>query len=142
LTARALLRELWERGATIHAAGDRVKVIAPAASLPPELLDVLRAKRDELLAELRDAGGYGAPDLRGSVVTDVREEVAAVRLRSGFGDVWIVRDEDVAGDLAAEEPGFPILTFAEVPQLGGKSREMLRALLDAKAVCPTAWVLQ
>jgi hypothetical protein len=68
--------------------------------------------------------------------------LAAVRLRSAFGDVWIVRDEDVAAELAAEEPGVPILTFAEVPQLRGKSREMLRALLNARAVCSSTRVLQ
>jgi len=73
---------------------------------------------------------------------DVREGIAAVFLRSRYGDVWLAQDEKVAAELAAEGHGVPILTFAEVQRLLDKSPDALAAILRTKSVFPGARVLQ
>ena len=96
-------------------------------------LEVLREIRSGNLPEPRARSGLLM--LAEESIEEVREDVAAVRICSELvdGDIWIVRNEEVAAELAVEvaQAGtkIPILTFAEVPLLRGKSTAMKRALL-------------
>ena len=69
-----------------------------------------------------------------------RRALVAVRLYSHLLDqeVWLARDEQIAAGLEAEFRDIPVLTFAEVPYLQDKPRELLRALLEVKVTFPRA----
>ena len=62
-----------------------------------------------------------------------------------LGSLRLARDEQTARELHQSAPAgecLPVLLWAEIPRLRGKSPEMLNALLDTKAVFPTAKVLE
>ncbi len=77
-------------------------------------------------------------DLADGPVLDVRADLVAVLLYSKLLDreLWLCRDERAAGEIAAEFPGVPVLTYAEVPHLRGKPPDLLNALLNVKAEYP------
>ena len=60
--------------------------------------------------------------------------------------IWLARDEEVAAELEAElaQSGseIPILTFAEVSLLQGKSDAMKRALLTTMGAMPGSRLVQ
>lgn len=56
LTAVALVHEASRRGVDLTADGDRLRVEAPAGVMTPELLEALRARKVEILEELRRQG--------------------------------------------------------------------------------------
>ena len=63
MIAAAVLSELNARGVTFAAAGDRLRLRAPAGTMTPDLLDRVRTHKAELLALLSGAtGGGGASD--------------------------------------------------------------------------------
>ena len=70
-------------------------------------------------------------------------ETTAYRLHSKLldRDFWLCQDRRAARELAAAYPGVPILTFAEVALLEGRSKEDLQAILDAKGEFPeSGWI--
>ncbi len=97
-------------------------------------------------SEPSDTPGHGDPrgdDARGLEQGDVleaRQDWIAVRLHSRLldCDLWLCRDQRAAEELSTEFPGVPVLTFAEIPLLAGKPKEVLRAMLDVKAEFPDA----
>ena len=109
-------------------------------------LEVLREIRSGLLPEA--VSRAGPIMLVEEPIEEVRDELAAVRIRSALvhGDIWLARDERVAAELAVEvaESGseIPILTFAEVAHLRGKSDAMKRALLTTMAAMPGSRLVQ
>ena len=74
----------------------------------------------------------------------MRTDLAAVRIRSRLlgRELWLARDVETARALVAEGSALPVLTFADVPALRGKSGPMLGALLEGLAAFPGARVLQ
>ena len=75
------------------------------------------------------------PLIDGGKVLDFRQEPTAYLLYSRLleRELWIARDDRAAKEIAAEFPGVPVLTFAEVAPLKGKSVEWLQAVLDVKS---------
>ena len=77
----------------------------------------------------------------GPVLAEHREPTAWLLFsRLAAREFWLAKDEPTAERLATEHPGVPVLTLAEVPYLEGKPPELLRAILDTKAVFPDARV--
>jgi hypothetical protein len=140
VTAKALLEDLRGRGARITASGGRLRVDAPRGVLSRQLQEEIRGRKSEIL---RLIGGHREPtaveEIADGPVAASREEVAAVRIRSSkFGDVWLAHDRETVLRIAAEGHGLPVLTVDEVLQLRGKDRALIQAILDVKAVFPSA----
>ena len=55
-----LLSELQSRGISLEDRGDTLHVEGPKGTLTPELRDVLVEQKSELLAAIRDHGGYAS----------------------------------------------------------------------------------
>ncbi len=98
----------------------------------------MSASRDPALAEL--GASAGTSEVANGPVLDVRADLVAVLLYSRLlgRELWLCRDDRAAAEIAAECPGVPVLTFAEVPHLRGKPPELLHAVLDAKAEFPAS----
>ena len=55
------------------------------------------------------------------MLAERREPVAwLLYSRLAAGELWLARDEKTAERLAAEHPGVPVLTLAELPHLEGQ----------------------
>ena len=80
--------------------------------------------------------------LQGTSLVEVREEPTGWLFFSHLLDreFWLAVDERTAERLAAEHPGVPVLTLAEIPLLEGKPPDLLREILRVKAVFPDARV--
>ena len=85
--------------------------------------------------EAREHVADGTTLLDGGKVLDFRVEPVAYRLysRSLDREIWVCQNDQTAGEIAAEFPGVPVLTFAEVPKLKGKPVDLLRVIMDTKA---------
>jgi hypothetical protein len=109
----------------------------------------------ELLRELRGQGQPCRPprratpqtlpalDLQSAVITESREQIGAVLLRSPrYGEVWVVLEGSLLGELRAEEQERPdprpVRTTDQVLRLRGKSEAATRAVLNTLAVFPEA----
>ncbi len=141
MRAPDLLAELHRRGVEIRAAGDRIRY-RPASKVPLELREEIRAHGSELLAELAPAQHDDPLGIEDQEPKELRVEPTAYLLYSRLleREVWLCRDDQAAGEIAAEFPGVPVLTFAEVPLLQGKPVELLRAIVATKACFPGARV--
>ena len=140
MTPDSLLAELRRRGIELRAAGDRL-LYRPEEALDPELRVALRTHKAAVLAGLRRDSATDVDGLLSNItVTEAHTETTAYRLYSKLleRDLWLCRDRRAAVELLAEFPGTPVLTFAEVPLLKGKSKDALRAILDTKAEFPEA----
>ncbi len=89
----------------------------------------------QVLRDLR-AGNDDPLEVEDQEPTKVRLEPTAYLLYSRRleREVWLCRDDPTAGEVAAEFPGVAVLTFAEVPLLRGRPPDLLRAIMDTKAV--------
>jgi hypothetical protein len=143
VSAAALLGELRERGVEVWAAGDRLRYM-PRSAVDPELRDRLAAHKAELLEALGPEPAGTMDLLEDGPVLEVRHALVAVRLHSRLLDreLWLARDDRTRDELAAENPGEPVLTFREAPHLRGKPVELLRAVLEVKAEFEDARWLQ
>ena len=137
--AAELMAQVRARGGELHAEGDRL-LYRPAQALSSELLSALKAHKDELLDVLH--GNLSDPT-DGPVLAE-RLEPVAWRLHSRLlnRELWLVRDERTADDLAAEFPGVPVLRLDEVPILCGKPPELVRAIVETKAQFPGARLVE
>lgn len=105
--------------------------------LPVSYLDLARRLRE---AEADPGDLHQLTDAR---VVEVRERIAAVRLRSPvYGDVWLALDPGTAAALAAEAPGVPVLSQEDVVRLRSQSPEMVLAVLGVMAAFPGARMVQ
>ena len=136
--------ELRGKGVELTAEGEQLHLRAPAGTLTDEVKAQLRDHKPEVLALLRDAVDGLAET---SIVLETRAVLVAVRVRSRSlrREVWLARDERTARELHQSAPAgesLPVLLFEEIPKLRGNSPEMLNALLDTKALFPTAKILE
>jgi hypothetical protein len=100
-------------------------------------LDLARRLREPEPSRVAGTGLEGAP------VVEVRERIAAVRVRSPiYGDVWLALDTQTAAELVAEESGIPVLRQRDVLRLRGQNPEMVRAVLEVIAAFPGARMMQ
>ena len=83
MSARVIMDELRQRGATIRVVGDRLVVEGPRGALTTELRAALATNREAVMAMLR----------------------SAERQRLGVDECMVIVDEVVAGIAAAYEPG-------------------------------------
>ena len=112
----------------------------PPEAMPPELLAELRTHRAEVLEALRYGGDHESGLLEESEVRGERREPVGWLFYSRLFDreFWLAKDEPTAERLAAEHPGVPVLTLAEVLILETKPPAILRMILETKAVFPDA----
>ena len=141
MNATALLAELHRRGIEFRVQGDRF-LYRPVESVTAELLERLRQSKAELLMLLRGGEDQESGLLEESEVRGERREPVGWLFYSRLFDreFWLGRDEPTAERLAAEHPGIPVFTLAEIPLLETKPPELLRAILETKAVFPDARV--
>ena len=132
MSVAALLDQLEARGVHFRLDGDEIR-FGPPDAVPQDVLKKLRAHRTHVLAELRSR--EDSLGLEEAEVRDTRVELVGCSLYSKkiSCEVWLAWNDQVAAEIAAEHPGVPVLTFAEVPLLTGKPLEVLRAALEAKA---------
>ena len=139
MNTAALLVELSRQGIELRPDGGTIRYRAPRGTVTAELRETISAHKPELLELLKAA--QIAPD-EGQIL-EARSDLAAVRISSPeFGEVWLARDDRVAAELNAEGADLPVLTFAEIPKLRGKSPEMLRAVLECRRAFPGGSILQ
>ncbi len=116
--------------------GDRLRVEAPNGVLTRPVRAQLAASKAEIVSALvPDA----ATTLAGAPITDA--QFKAVKVSSPrFGEVWLACDDSAATeietDLEAEGSRIPVLTFAEVFKLRGKSPEMSPGDLGGEVGAP------
>ena len=147
MDAVALLAELRGRGARVELLPEDHFAVEPASVIDASMRDSLCAHKAAILVALRRAtdDDFGFSTAR---VSQVRDELAAVCIHSELvgGDIWLARDDTVAAELASEvaQAGseIPILTFAEVVLLRGKSDAMKRALLTTIGAMPGSRLVQ
>ena len=137
-----LLAELQGRHIVLFPEGDRIRYRGPRGAMTPDLLERLRRSKAELLEALRSGEDHESGLLQGSEVRQEKRMVAGWLFYSRLFDreFWLAKDEPTAERLAAEHPGVPVITIAEVAILETKPPELLRAILETKAVFPDAGV--
>ena len=132
LNAPDLVEELRRRGVILLARGDRLR-FHPARAVPAELMDLLRKKKREVMAEVN--GRLVIEEL--SPILETRIKLGAVLLRSqDFGDVWLALDPETEAEIqieeAARERPVPVLRAVDVVHLKGKSPAAIRSIRDSR----------
>lgn len=103
----------------------------------------------ELLREIRarrEASSSESPPVESAPITETRERLGAVLVRSPhFGEVWVVLDPCEAPELEAEEQAReeprPVLHVEDVARLRGKPEAAVRAALETLRAFPGARVV-
>ncbi len=136
-----LLDELHSLGVTLEARGDRLR-FRPVRAVPPDLVERLRANKDEVLAHLeRQAASDKTP-----TTLEALSQIGAVLIRSDkFGSVWLAIDQATADEIRAEEcqraEPRPILMANDVARLAIKSEKAIRGALEIIRAFPGARVI-
>ena len=146
MSAASLVADLRRRGVELSAAGDRIRYRAPRGTLTEADLAAIRAHRDEVLAELRQAG-RPEDDLAADPILEARQGLGAVLLHSRrFGELWLALTEPMAAEVRAEEARRPeprpVLLPQDVIALKGNSEAAVRAVLEVASVFPSARIVQ
>ncbi len=143
MDAQAILTVLHQRGATIRLVGDQGIEVGPRRVLDDGLREEIRARKAQLVAELRRAE---ASDLARDPILETRHALGAVRLETRFGSIWIALDPSMTAELRVTEQARksprPVLEPSDVARLRGKSDGAIRAVLNAMAVFPGSAVIQ
>ena len=142
MEAQAILTVLRQRGATIRLVGNEGIEVSPRRVLDDDLRDEIRARKAQLVSELRRAG---SPELTDGPVLEGRHRLGAVRLNSRFGELWISLDPSMTDELRAEESRRPeprpVLMPEDIAALRGKSDAAIRAVLNVMATFPGSEVV-
>jgi hypothetical protein len=106
---------------------------------PASFLELARRLRD---SEHEDDPG-ALTDLEEAPAIAAREQIGAVLLRSPqYGEVWVVLEGSLLGELRAEEQERPdpraVLRTDQILRLRGKSEAAIRAVLNTLAAFPEA----
>lgn len=136
MRAQALLEELRGRGVTLEARGDRLR-FKPVNAVPPEMLAKLRARKQEILAELTQGREPIEPEAQ---IPEAGPPGAVLIDSHRYGEVWIALEDSVAASLRDEEQHRetprPVLTPEDLEYLRGRSEGTIRIALDLRAVFP------
>ncbi len=136
MRAQALLEELRGRGVTLEARGDRLR-FKPVNAVPPEMLAKLRARKQEILAELTQDRESIEPEAQ---LPEAGPPGAVLVASPRYGEVWIALDDSVATSLRDEEQHRetprPVLTPEDLEYLLGRSERAIHVALDLRAVFP------
>jgi hypothetical protein len=137
-----MLARLEALGARVEVQGDRLRVVAPRGALAPADLEMLRARKQEVLESLRLAGdrfatlragqGGSTAELLGRFLADASIPLAVFHSRALGRDFILARDSAALAALTEADRRLPVLTFSECEHLAGLSVPELGALLDAK----------
>jgi hypothetical protein len=137
MDAAAILDRLRDLGISVEVADDRLR-LAPGSRVPPELVDELKAHKQEIILALK---GYQQkyPD---SEVTDPELDEIAQRVHTeGYILLWSNTLQDLVAFYRDEEarckipPGFVAYGLAELSELFGKGKvcsDKLRLVHEAK----------
>jgi hypothetical protein len=113
MSATSLLADLRQRGVFLFRRGDELRWRAPKGTITPELLEWLRAHKQEIL-DLVDGQAPTPEEVLSSIFEDVDRRRARVKIRSRLlgCDLWLV----AAGDRGPGD-GLPVYTTTEVREL-------------------------
>jgi len=141
MNAASLLDELHSLGVTLEARGDRLR-FRPVKAVPPDLVERLRANKDEVLAHLeRQAASDKTP-----TTLEALSQIGAVLIRSDkFGSVWLAIDQATADEIRAEEKQrekpCPVFMAEDVAHLEIKSERAIRGALEVIKAFPGARIV-
>ncbi len=141
MNVTSLLDELHSLGVTLEARGDQLR-FRPVNAVPPELVEHLRANKEEVLARLeRHPVADGAP-----ATLEALAQIGAVLIRTAkFGSVWLAIDQTTADEIRAEErqseKPCPVLTADDVAHLEIKSEKAIRGALEVIRAFPGARIV-
>ena len=143
--AAVLIEELRSLGVSLSPEGEQLRYRGSRKVVTPELLERIRAQKTQLLELLRSPEGLDLAEE--PIILETRVTLGAVRVRSRTlsRDVWLAIDERTADELRAEMPPgreLPVLLFADIPKLRGKSPTALNAILDVATVFPGSRFVQ
>ena len=136
MNVTSLLSELHSLGVTLEARGDRLR-FRPVNAVPPNLVEHLRANKEEVLARLERR-----PDTDETPTTlEALSQIGAVLIRTArFGSIWLAIDQATADEIRAEEQQrekpCPVLMAADVAHLEIKSERAIRGALEVIRMFP------
>ena len=137
----SLLDELHSLGVTLEAHGDRLR-FWPVNAVPPDLVEHLRANKQEVLAHLER---HPATD-QAPTTLEALSEIGAVLIRSEkFGSVWLAIDQVTADEIRKEErqsaTPCPVLMADDVAHLEIKSERAIKGALEVIRAFPGARII-
>jgi hypothetical protein len=143
MNTEELLDALRLRGARLQLLDGERLGVEPSSVLTDDLRAEIRARKDEIVRELRRAN----EPLESAPALEVRQQIGAVLIDSPrYGQVWVVLSQRLEWQLRAEESERPnprpVLTTADLARLEGKSPPLVEAILNTLAAFPGARVLQ
>jgi hypothetical protein len=131
MTVTSLLAELHSLGVTLEAQGDQLR-FRPVDAVPPDLLEHLRANKEEVIALLEHDPEPQAEADKDRATLEALSQIGAVLIRSRkFGSVWLALDQANANELREEESQYdepcPVLTAEDLDHLETMSERAIRA---------------
>jgi len=138
MNVTSLLDELHSLGVTLEARGDRLR-FRPVNAVTPDLVEHLRANKEEVLAHLERHPATDSPP----TTLEALSQIGAVLIRTAkFGSVWLAIDEATADEIRKEErqseKPCPVLTADDVAHLEIKSERAIRGALEIIRMFPGA----
>jgi hypothetical protein len=113
MSAITLIAELRQRGVFLFRRGDELRWRAPKGRVTPEMVELLRAHKAEIL-DLVDDHAPTPEEVLSRIFADVDRRRARVKIRSRLlgCDLWLVGRGD-----PGPSDGLPVYTTAEVREL-------------------------
>jgi len=141
MNVTSLLSELHSLGVTLEAHGDRLR-FRPVSAVPPDLVEHLRANKQEVLAHLER---HPATD-KAPTTLEALSQIGAVLIRTArFGSVWLAIDQGTADEIRAEEQQrekpCPVLMADDVAHMEIKSERAIRGALEVIKAFPGARIV-
>ncbi len=145
MNAASLLAELHSLGVTIEARGDRLR-FGPVDAVPPDLLEHLRANKEEVIDLLEHDPEPLAEADKDRATLGALSRIGGVLLHTAkFGSVWLALDQATADEIRAEEQRrekpCPVLTAEDVAHLESKSEAAILAALEVIRAFPGARII-
>ena len=145
MNVTSLLDELHSLGVTLEARGDQLR-FRPVNAVPPDLVEHLRANKEEVLARLGQHPDRQAVADKASATLEALSRIGAVLIRTAkFGSIWLALDQATADEIRGEEQQrekpCPVLTADDVAHLEDKSEKAVRSALEVIRAFPGARIV-